>query len=297
MKKLFKILSIALVLSVLAGCSAKKEAVEETQKIVMYLPGDPAPNHDQLMESVNKITKEEIGAELDLRFIGWGEFVTKTNLWLSTGSDEFDIVTTGGLGGDNFALNAQKGALADLTELSKKFAPEAMKALDEAYIAGNTFDGKLYGMAVNANVYGETVIAVNGDLLEKHNLSVDGITTYAGLEEVLTVIKEKEPQVTPFYVKNVTKVVAGLDYPLSDNMPFSIDLQGDENTIANAYNNPRLVENLKAVRGLYEKGLINVDTSIEFPGWDTDVWFAHQTETGPSDYEEYVLENASGKKH
>lgn len=299
MKKLTKALLVLISLVALVGCSSSKTPEKgdgDITKLIMYLPGEKVSNHDEIMESVNKIAREEIGAELDLRFIGWGEFSTKINLWLSTGEDEFDIVTTGGLGTENFVLNAQKGSLADLTELSKTHAPDVLKLLDEAYIKGNTFNDKLYGIAVNANVYGETVVAVNGELLDKYNLSVDGITTYAGLEPLLKVIKENEPTVTPLFVKQDIKVVADLEFPISDNLPFAVDFNGDQTKVINPYEQSLYVNNLKVMRDFNQKGYTNSDASLDFPGWETDVWFAHQTETGPADYEDYVLNTAAGKR-
>lgn len=297
MKNIVKVLIVFISLTLVVGCSndKPKNSEEEVTKIVMYLPGEAVSNHDDIMKQVNEIVKNEINAELDLRFIGWGEFATKINLWLSTGEDEFDIVTTGGLGTENFVLNAQKGALADLTELASECAPEALEQLDDAYIKGNTIDGKLYGMAVNANVYGETVIAVNGNLLEKHNLSVDGIDSYRGMESVLEKIKELEPTVTPLFLKQDIKVVANLEFPISDNLPFAVDLNGDQAKVINPYEHPLYVENLKVMRDFNQKGLTNSDTSLDFPGWETDAWFAHQTETGPADFEDYLLKMTAGK--
>ena len=45
---------------------------------------------------------------------------------------------------DNYVVTAQKGVYADLTDLYKKEGKELYKALDPAYIKGNTVNGKIY---------------------------------------------------------------------------------------------------------------------------------------------------------
>ena len=68
------------------------------------------------------------------------------NVIISSG-ENYDIAFA-----NNYVINAQKGAYADLTELYKKEGKDLYKALDPAYIKGNTVNGKIYAVPVAANV-------------------------------------------------------------------------------------------------------------------------------------------------
>ena len=55
-----------------------------------------------------------------------------------------------------------------MTELYKKEGADLYKALDPAYIKGNTINGKIYSVPVAANVASSQNFAFNGPLLEKY---------------------------------------------------------------------------------------------------------------------------------
>ncbi len=100
----------------------------------------------------------------------------------------------------NYVANAQKGAYADLTELAPKYAKEAYDQLDESYIKGNTIDGKLYAFPVNGNIYAQQVLTFNKEYLDKYDLDISGIESYADAEDVLKKFKEEEPNIAPFAI-------------------------------------------------------------------------------------------------
>lgn len=88
-----------------------------------------------------------------------------------------------------------------MTELAPKYAEKAYNDLDEAYIKGNLVNGKLYAFPVNGNVFAQQVLTFNKALLDKYDLSIDGIQSYADAEKVL-----KE-----FHEKNQTRQLLPLD--------------------------------------------------------------------------------------
>ena len=67
-----------------------------------------------MLENANKIIGKEIDAKLDIEYIGWGDYEQKMNVITSSG-ENYDIAFA-----QNYVINAQKGAYADLTELYKK---------------------------------------------------------------------------------------------------------------------------------------------------------------------------------
>lgn len=62
-----------------------------------------------------------------------------------------------------------------MTDLAPKYAKEAYDQLDEAYIKGNTIDGKLYAFPVNGNVYAQQVLTFNKQYLDKYDIDISNI--------------------------------------------------------------------------------------------------------------------------
>ncbi|NLW15187.1 MAG: extracellular solute-binding protein [Erysipelothrix sp.] len=294
MKNLKKILAVLLVLLVITGCTSKKEGGDgEVVELLMYQVGDEPEYFKEVMEKVNAISEEEIGVRVNLQYIGWGEWGEKMNMIVSSG-EAYDLSFS-----ENFAVNAQKGAYADLTDLIEEHASEYFDSIDDIYKDGNIFDDKLYGFPVNANVYAQQMLTFNKELLDKHNLSLDGINGYADIETLLSVIKEKEPQTVPYAVGRGYKVALGnFDYLLSDSLPYAVDVDGDQTKIVNVFETPQATKNLEIIHGYYNKGYIPVDaaTSDTSYGHGENTWFVRQETQGPMDYGDYMLSTVAGKE-
>ena len=113
--------SVVALAATLAACSSltgekKSSAKSEDGKTVikMYQIGDKPDNLDKLLENANKIIEKKTGVKLDIQYIGWGEYGDKMNVMVQSG-ENFDIAFA-----QNYVINAQKGAYADLTDLYKK---------------------------------------------------------------------------------------------------------------------------------------------------------------------------------
>ncbi|CKH17447.1 ABC transporter substrate-binding protein [Streptococcus pneumoniae] len=124
----------------LTGNSKKAADSGDKPVIKMYQIGDKPDNLDELLANANKIIEEKVGAKLDIQYLGWGDYGKKMSVITSSG-ENYDIAFA-----DNYIVNAQKGAYADLTELYKKEGKDLYKALDPAYIKGNTVNGKIYAV-------------------------------------------------------------------------------------------------------------------------------------------------------
>lgn len=106
---------------------------------------------------------------------------------ITSSGENYDIAFA-----QNYVINAQKGAYADLTKLYQKEGKKLYDSLDPAYIKGNTINGKIYAVPVNANVASSQNFAFNGPLLKKYGIGdVSNIHSYKDLEPVLKAAKEK----------------------------------------------------------------------------------------------------------
>lgn len=257
----------------------------------MYQIGDKPDNYDELMKVANKKIEAETGVQLNLQYIGWGDYEKKMSVITSSG-ENYDIALA-----NNYVTNAQKGAYADLTDLAPKLAKDAYDMLDPAYIKGNLIDGKLYAFPVNANVFAEQVLTFNKQFLDKYNLDISNVKSYQDIGELLKVVKEKEPTVTPLVAGQGFKVESNMDYPITNGMPFAIDLLGDDSKIINQYDNDRMKANLKTMHEYYQAGYIAQDaaTSNTDHPLEGKTWFIRQETQGPYDYGDTILTTAAGQ--
>ncbi len=106
-----------------------------------------------------------------------------------------------------------------MTELAPKYAKEAYDQLDESYIKGNTIDGKLYAFPVNGNIYAQQVLTFNKQYLDKYDLDISGIESYADAEDVLKKFKEEEPNIAPFAIGQTFNVSGNYDYVIGKRLP------------------------------------------------------------------------------
>lgn len=166
--KTFTVLIAALL--VLTGCGKKTDKPEgEVVTLQLYQVGDAPKNLDELTDAINKISEEEIGVKVKFNYIGWGDSEQKMSVMVTAG-DEFDLAFA-----NNYTINAQKGAYADLTDLVKEHAKEFFDSLDPIYYDGNVIDGKLYGFPINGNVFAQQMLTFNSDYLNKYNIDVSNI--------------------------------------------------------------------------------------------------------------------------
>ena len=70
--------------------------------------------------------------------------------------------------------------------------------LDPAFLEGSKINGKNYGIPTNKELAATRGVVYRKDLVENIKLDVSKVKTWADLEPLLKVIKEKEPGITPF---------------------------------------------------------------------------------------------------
>lgn len=297
-KSLLTAASVVSTAALLVGCGSltgdnakSKNSKDGSKTLVMYQIGDAPKNIDKLMENANKIIEKKIGMKLEMRYIGWGDYAEKMSVMTSAG-DEYDIAYA-----QDYVLNAQKGAYADLTDLYQTVGKKLYDALDPAYIKGNTVNGKIYAVPVYGNVTNQQMLSFNGELLKKYNLDVSKVNSYEDLEPLLQVIKEKEKEVTPFAIGKQFTLSDDFEYPATNSMPFVVDLQGDTTKIVNRYDVERYRKHLRTIRDYYQKGYIAADAATSDTAYQlTDnTWFVREETQGPADFGDSLLTTVAQK--
>lgn len=290
------IAALLVVLLLITGCGTKDTDTNTDGGVVtlqLYQVGDAPKNLAQLQDAINKISEEKIGVKVNFNYIGWGDYEQKMSVMVS-GGDDFDIALA-----SNYIVNAQKGAYADLTELVAEHSKEFFDSIDPIYYEGNLINGKLYGFPVNGNVFAQQMLSFNSTFLDKYNIDVSNINSYADAKEALQIIKDNEPGVAPFAIGSGYKATLGnFDYVLNDSLPFAVNMDGDTTKIVNVYETQEAMDTLKQIHELYKAGLIPQDaaTSTTSYNLDSDTWFMRQETQGPADYGDALLTQVAGKE-
>ena len=300
MKKWGKVLTFATVAMsalTLAACGSKgkdSSASSDKKVVSMYMPGDKPKNYSAMIKAANKeIQKTYPKIELDMKFIGWGEYNQRFSVMVTSG-DDYDLAFS-----QDYTKNAGKGAYADLTELLKTTGKKAYEKVDPAYWKGLTVNGKIYGFPINANVYAQNTIAFNNTFLKKYNLDPSNVKSYDDLEPLLAAFHKENPDVAAFAIGQGFKASPrAMEFPLGNGLPFVVDSDGKDTTVKNVYDTEEMQHILQTLHSYYLKGYIPKDAataSVQYNLGD-DTWFTRQETVGPYDYGTTALNNAAGVK-
>lgn len=268
------------------------EKKEELPRLLMYRKGEKPLNYTNLMKIINERIKKEIGVTLDIQYIGWGEYDKKMSV-ITASEEYYDIAFA-----SNYRNNAQKGVYKDLTTLAPQFSKETFENLNPYYIKGNTVNGKLFSLPVNANVYGQTRMAFEEELVNKYQLDLSEIKGIQDLEPLLSVIKEKEPGIVPINFGPHTRV-GQMDYIYNDQLPLGIDTSVDSLKIINPYKESKqMVKDLVTMHRYYQKGFLDKDAAIlenDIPVTEKG-WFVRFPTQGPFDHGDMALSKTAGRE-
>ena len=296
-KKFIGVSAATLLAISLAACgnqnksSSKDTKTGDSKSLLMYQVGDKPENFDELMKIANKRIKDKIGVTVDIQYIGWGDWDKKMPTIINSG-ESYDIAFA-----YHYVANAQKGAFADLTELSKKYAKDYLDQLPEMYIKGNEVDGKLYAIPVYGNAWGQQVLTFNDQYVKKYNLDISKVDgSYQSATEILREFHKKEPKIAAFAIGQNFNASENMDYPLGKDYPFAVRLDSnDKPVIINQYEDKDFQESLKTLHQWYKEGLIPTDAATNTTGFplEGNTWFMREETQGPMDYGDTILRNAA----
>ncbi|MBQ7574338.1 MAG: extracellular solute-binding protein [Clostridia bacterium] len=258
-KKILSVISLILAMVfVLCSCGTtnKKTADESTNnhvKLVMYLIGDEPEDYKEVLAQINTMLNKDINAELEVRWMAWGEWSQKYPMLLSSG-EPFDLIyTVGYMGFQNYA---QSKGFKDITELFPKYAPKTYEALSKENIQKVTYGGKIYAVPANFLEVNPNGYVVRGDLREKYNLpEVNSLDTFFAY---LDAVKQNE-DIMPFNA-SVTDSVSNFGWASVGGTIANWDyVSGDYEKLFLPYDKPEYLDFLKKMREGYQKGYWSKD--------------------------------------
>lgn len=112
-------------------------------KVTYLMLGDPPTNGqlEKVSAEWNKILKQKVNANLELKFTGWADWYTKYNMMLASG-EPLDLITAADDWLDLWP-NAERGAFLPLDNLLPKYAPITWKEVSQAHWKVCKFNGKI----------------------------------------------------------------------------------------------------------------------------------------------------------
>lgn len=163
--------------------SADAADTSEYVELKMYLLGDRTADFDEVYGEINKILKEKLNCTVSVDFLSWGEHDTKYSL-LFSGEEDFDLIFTASSWG-HYEQTVALGGFYPLTEeFIQTYAPDIWNVVPEMGWSQAKVNGVAYMVPNYQNEFGQDVLAVRGDLLEKY-----GIKDITNWEELVSFYK------------------------------------------------------------------------------------------------------------
>ncbi len=288
MKKFISLMMVLmLVLSVFASCKKtdegeekketkqseeKKETKEDTSKedkkedkqednadvptLKWYTVGSGMPeNYASWQKQVNDYIVPKIGAKVDVEVISWGDWDTRRNVIITSG-EEFDIIF-GNSG--TFSKDITLGALADITSEVK--GSKLTELIPNDYWRAVTVDEKVYGVPTYKDSSMTNYFVWDKSILDKYEVKdFEKIGSFKDAEPILKKVADGEGR--PSYpmekrgAYQILDVYDGIGLGLA---PVGVRYDDKEAKVVNALKQADVMEELKAVRKMYEEGVINSD--------------------------------------
>jgi putative aldouronate transport system substrate-binding protein len=231
-----------------------KPALEPVE-LSIYYPGTEQKDVAAVEAEMNKLLKDKINATVKIIATDWGNWASKINLMTASG-EPFDLMFTAGW--DNFSGNVAKGAFLDLTPMIDKYAPEAKSQMDPLLLSGTQVNGKNYAMPVVKEMASEFGIVLNKELVDKYKFDLSTLKTFADLEPMLQIIKEKEPTITPMWGGKNNLSLMPFEHIGNGSVPGSIIKDGSTKVV-DEFESPAMLETLKLMKSWNHKGYFQKD--------------------------------------
>ncbi|NMO94727.1 ABC transporter substrate-binding protein [Paenibacillus lemnae] len=262
-----------------AGSGENASATE----LIWYTIGAPQKDLEKVEAEINKYTSEKIGVTVDMKMIDFGDYTQKMQVMAASG-EPMDILFTSSWAFD-YVQNARKGAFMELDQLLEDHGQGIKEVLDPAFLEGSKVDGHNYGIPANKELPAQEVWRFNKSLLEKHNLSIDGLKTLEDMEPLLKTIKENDPNVVPFAIGKDYGPQNLLPYDyIIEKLPMAVSLENDELKVVNILEQPEMMDALKTMNKFYKAGYISPEAATTTSTQDlftSGNWFMDRAATQP----------------
>lgn len=251
----------ALTLGSVAG-SVVSVAAEDTDKLVVALRtfGTTPADVSMVQEKISEITKEKIGAEIELLIIPSGSYKQQMTLMLS-GDEKLDVM---GCNSAVYTTAMASEALKPLDDLLEEYGQGIIETAGEAHLEQGKLAGTQYAIPVMCDTaIGYGTFLMRTDILEKYGIDVSEVDSYEDMGEIFAQVHEKEPNMT--ILAPATVGYSFMQYcaqwdKLGDYFGV-LENCGQTTEVTNLFESEGYREYLNVMRDWYEKGYISKDVT------------------------------------
>lgn len=272
-KKIAAIATIACTALALSACGSKGTKTDDAtaqgdtkyEKIVYaYASFNNIPSSDTLdtvEEELNKITRDKIGAEIELMPIAISDYSSSVSLALQ-GGDQIDLFES--LGDFNNAVSSSMAY--DLTDIVDDHASDAKRIVGDDLLAACEQNGRLYGIPTYKPYAITPMIIYKQDIADELGIDMSKVTSLSDLTDVLKKVKDAHPDMTPVIPMlqgntGVIFTVPNVDFLSDDGYSPKGVMMNDDKTVVDFYGTKEFSDICSLVRSWYEDGLILKDAA------------------------------------
>lgn len=263
-QKKLKTISLLAAMSILFTASAcnpknEEEKAGEIPTLTWYLYGTEQKTKDVVLDKVNEILPEKIGAKLDIQIIDAGSYDDKMRMILSSGKD-FDLCYTADWTND-FITNVQKGGYMALDDLIKENAPKLLEAVPDTLFNAARVDGKIYAIPNLQVLFRQICLVFDKELTEKYNFDTSTVKSIKDIEPYLEILKKNEPNMYGFRPEGWESDLF-TDPVYEEILPSTgclIKKDGSDTNIVVNFETPEFEDCINTYRDWYQKGYIRPD--------------------------------------
>ncbi|MBE5040934.1 ABC transporter substrate-binding protein [Ructibacterium gallinarum] len=256
MKGLKKVLAV-LVSGVLAAgvcaCGPTEEKAQgETPVITWYVPGGQQSDLSSVLEAINKITVEKIGASVDLQIVDTGAYQDRMTMMIGA-NDDFDLCFTSDWI-NIFSRNASRGAYLSLNEMLEK--QSGLKDTVPEYLwTAATINGEIYAVPNVQMEFTQTSLCILKSLADKYHLDTDAITKVDDIEPFLEQVKQGETGIYPIKI-GLSLFTNPIMEKISETQ---IAIRKDTGECVIYCEQPEYLASAKTIHEWYKKGYVRGD--------------------------------------
>jgi ABC-type glycerol-3-phosphate transport system substrate-binding protein len=240
------------------------DEVSYDKVVYAYATFNNVPSRETLAtveEQINLITREKIGAEVELQPIVIWDYSSQVSLALQ-GGEKIDVFQS--LGDFNTAVSS--GMALDITDMIDSDAPESKELIGMDWLAATSKDGRIYGFPTYKPIALTPMIIYRQDIVDEMGLDMSKVNSVADLTPILEQVQAAYPDMTPLAAVNTGNIglittVQRVDY-LTDNYfsPKGVLLNNDP-TVVDFYASEQFADITGLARTWYNKGLVMKDAA------------------------------------
>lgn len=223
--------------------------------ITMAYIGNEQPRQAEVLQKVSELTKSELGMDLQLIQLGFGDYQSRLNLMLS-GGDQLDILPILNSLANSY-INA--GQIADLGAYIDEHGKDILDKMGADVAKSGAVNGFIYGVPSNKESASLAGIVMRKDIVDELSIDVDAIHTYADITKVLETVKAAHPEMDAISGTNLFTQIQTWD-PLTDNFGVLMN-EGQDTAVVNLYESDYYKSRIQTISDWYKAGLVKLDAA------------------------------------